>query len=170
MASLLPLCVALLANVSYTDTGMGYIRFFIAVFLLTLVRTHVVRLIGRWGRSNVDFSPDLTQNVTSAGASRAAVVLVVALSIPYMTYNPALEFFWGHAGPYFEEFYGKLDRAFAGRNPVPQPTPEAVDSSHELSRAAPLGTGAVMTVRTSDPPPPSIEQIQALAARFRANS
>jgi hypothetical protein len=149
---------------------MGYIRFFIAVFLLTLVRTHVVRLIGRWGRSNVDFSPDLTQNVTSAGASRAAVVLVVALSIPYMTYNPALEFFWGHAGPYFEEFYGKLDRAFAGRNPVPQPTPEAVDSSHELSRAAPLGTGAVMTVRTSDPPPPSIEQIQALAARFRANS
>jgi hypothetical protein len=59
--AILPLAVALLANVSYTDVGMGYVRFFVAVVLLVLVRSHVMRLIGRWGRANVDFSPDLTR-------------------------------------------------------------------------------------------------------------
>ena len=150
----LPLGIAVIANVSFSSIGMVYVHFFLAITLLTLVRANLERMEKFWARLGMDFSPELKRDATIAGAFLSAVVLVVGLVMPYMTYNRAVFFFWDRYGPKFMDFYEQLDLAFAGRNPVPEPTLGARGlTPHRISTGGIIGDDVVFIVETSDPVP-----------------
>ncbi|MBC7237060.1 MAG: transglutaminase domain-containing protein [Chloroflexi bacterium] len=163
--ALLPLGAAVVANVSFTDIGMSYVHFYLGVTLFTLVRANVQRMESFWRRLHLDFSPELRRDATVAGGALSIVVLVMALIIPYMTYADAVWLFWDNFGPKLMEFYKDLDKAFAGRNPVPSPTPGKGRGllPHRIGGEGTLGDDVVLLVQTSDPPPPLDEELEMLS-------
>jgi len=162
-AALLPLGAAIVANVAFTDLGMKYVHIYLAITLLTLVRANVKRMEDIWNRLGIDFSPELRQDATIVGSFLSGVVIVVALFMPYITVNKAVFFFWDHAGPTLQAFYQTLDKAFAGRNPVPEPTKSLrALQAHDLRAISVLGKETVFLVRTSDPLPPPPQEIELL--------
>lgn len=162
--AMLPLGGLVVANVAYTGIGMAYVHFFLAFTLLTLVRANVERMEALWARLGLDFSAELRRDATLAGSFLSAAVLVVALVIPYMTYNRAVFFFWNRYGPKFMSFYEELDRAFAGRNPVPEPTPGGRGlPAHSIASGGVLDRDVVFLVETSDPIPIPDEELEMMA-------
>jgi len=153
--AMLPLGVALISNVCFTEIGMAYVHVYLGITLLTLVWANIGRMEALWARLGVDFSPELRRDSLIAGALLSAIAFGIAVLIPYTTYNDAVFFFWDHFGSKFESFYKQLDRAFAGRNPVPKPTPGRNQglTPHTVRTSGELGQNAVLLVVTSDPIP-----------------
>ncbi|NLG49385.1 MAG: transglutaminase domain-containing protein [Chloroflexi bacterium] len=154
--ALIPLGVGVVANVSFTDLGMVYVYLYLAITLVALAWANMERLEAFWVKTGLDFSPELKRDVLIAGTGLTTLIVVVALLMPYVTYKKAIYFFWNRVGPSLEQFYGRLDRAFAGRNPIPDPTPSARARSlpsHEVSGGLPPGDNILFMVQTSDPVP-----------------
>jgi transglutaminase-like putative cysteine protease len=168
LIALLPLGIAIISNVAVTFIGSGYVHIFAALMLVILVYTNVNRLERIWERLGVDFNAELRRDTLVAGAAISAVVLVFALIVPYTTYNRAVDFFWENYGTRLQRFYDRLDRAFAGRDPVPD-SPDAFQEQiirgllpHDVGLSGDLPDSMVMLVQISDPPPPPphvVEQI-----------
>ena len=158
--ALLPLGVAIVANVCFTDIGMSYVHVYLAVTLLTLVWANTGHMEAIWARLGMDFSPELRRDSILAGFLLSAVVFGTAFFIPYTTLNDAVFFFWDHFGTKFQSFYKELDRAFAGRNPVPKPTPGRSQGlgPHDVRTVGELGSATVLLVVTSDPAPLPAEE------------
>lgn len=160
LVALLPLGIAIVSNVAVTHIGSGYVHIFAALLLAILVYTNANRLELIWERLGVDFSAELRRDTIVAGVVISAIVLVLALAVPYMTYNRAVDLFWENYGPGLQRLYDRLDRAFAGRDPVPD-TPSELQEEvirgllpHEVGLSGDLADEVVMLVRISDPPPP----------------
>jgi len=154
--ALIPLGVGVIANVSFTGLGMPYVYAYLAVTLVALAWANMERLEAFWAKTGLDYSPELKRDVLITGTGLTAAIVVVGLLVPYVTYEKAIYFFWNRVGPSLEQFYGRLDRAFAGRNPVPDPTPSAHSRSlpsHEVSSGLPPGDNTLFLVQTSDPVP-----------------
>jgi len=163
--ALLPLGVGMVANVAATSIGMAYVHFYLAATLLTLIWANARRLENLWSSLDLDFSPELRRDCMIAGSIVSGLVFAVALLLPYTTYNKAVFFVWNRIGPKLEAFYDDLDRAFAGRNPVPEPTPSGRKGglpAHAISAGTLPGREIVFLVRTSDPPPPPEEEIETM--------
>ncbi|MEA3408170.1 MAG: transglutaminase domain-containing protein [Chloroflexota bacterium] len=161
--ALLPLGVIIVANASYTGVGLTYVHFFLFIMLLLLVRGNLERMEVLWQSLGLDFSPELRRDATIAGILLSGAILALVLLIPYMTYNKAVFFFWDRVGPTLESFYDKVDRAFAGRNPVPEPTPDEKGlGRHSITASGTLAEDVVFIVETSDPPPPPEEELMML--------
>ena len=164
-AGLVPLGVGVVANVSFTDIGMAYAQFYMAITLLTLVWSNVRRLETIWSKLGLDFSPEVRRDTLLAGSTLATVIVVIGLLVPYVTYNDAVWFFWNRFGPRFETFYKDLDKAFAGRNPVPTPTPGSQGiglGSHSLGGSPSLSSRQLFSVKVSDPSPLPDEEMQIM--------
>lgn len=162
-AALFPLGTAIVANVAFTDIGMSYVHFFLALVLLTLVRANVSRMEAIWHRLGLDFSTELKRDATVTGSVLAGAIVLVALLTPYITYSRAVWAFWDRYGQSFQDFYSKLDKAFAGRNPVPEPTPGGPGlAPHSVRTTGELSEDVVLLVVTSDPPPPPQEELDMI--------
>ena len=170
--ALLPLGIGLLSNVSFTDIGMDYLYYYMAATLLTLVWANIGRMESFWARLGLDFSPELKRDAALAGFLLSSTVFVIALIMPYRTYNRAVFYFWDRLGPKFEAFYEQLDRAFSGRNPVPEPTPGPRDlAAHTITSGSVPNTDIVLYVTTSDPPPPTEDEAEMMGYdRFEAQA
>jgi len=163
--ALLPLGVAVVANVSVTYIGLVYAQVYLALMLLVMVASNMERMQSFWAHAGLDFSSELRRDTLLAGTAVSALVLIVALLMPYITYNRAVFFFWDRFGPSLTEFYDRLDQTFAGRNPVPTPTPDPQDfAAHVIQTGATPSEDVVMLVRISDPAPLPPEEIEALVA------
>jgi len=163
--ALLPLGVAVVANVAATGIGMAYVHTYLAATMVTLVWANTGHMERVWARLGLDFSPELRRDAFIAGSFVTGLVLAAAVVLPYVTYNRAVFYLWDRIGPALEAFYEDLDRAFAGRNPVPEPTPsgrEADLPGHTISSGALPGAETVFTVRISDPPPPLPEELEEM--------
>ena len=159
-AALLPLGVAVVANVSFTDIGMGYVHVYLALTMLTLVWANGSRMERIWARLGLDFSDEIRRDVVVAGTALSCAVFVLALVMPYTVYSRAVWYFWDNYGSRFKDFYGELDRAFAGRNPVPAPRPDARSlGGHQIRAGGGLDESVVLTVVTSDPAPPPEDEL-----------
>jgi len=158
-AALLPLGVAVVSNVAFTDLGMGYAQAYLAFTLLTLVWANASRMEQIWARLGLDFSEEIRRDVFAAGAVLSTVIFIVALVMPYTVYSRAVYAFWDAYGPRFKAFYQDLDRAFAGRNPIPTPSPDPTLGGHQIRAGSGLDETTVLTVKTSDPPPPADEEL-----------
>jgi len=172
-AALVPLGVGVVANVSFTDIGMGYAQFFMAITLLTLVWTNVRRLETIWSKLGLDFSPEVRRDTLIAGSTLATLIVAVGLLVPYVTYNDAVWFFWNRFGPKFEAFYDDLDKAFAGRNPIPTPTPGSRGiglSGHSLGGSPSLSSREIFSVKVSDPAPLPPDEMQIMEQAGVASS
>ena len=164
-AALVPLGVALATNAGYTRMGLGYVQLYVAVTLFTLVWANIERLEMLWERKGIDFSLELRRDVVVVGSLLSIAVLGFAWALPYVKSDDAAYFFWDRFGAGIESFYDRLDGAFAGRNPIPDPTPgprERALPSHDVRRGLPPGDDTILLVQTSDPVPmfdPSMGQI-----------
>lgn len=159
-AALLPLGVGVVANVSFTDVGIGYVHIYLALTMLTLVWANGSRMEHIWARLGLDFSDEIRRDVVIAGTVLSSVVFVLALVMPYTVYSPAVWFFWDNYGSCFRAFYEDLDRAFAGRNPVPTPRPDERGlGGHQIRGGGALDESVVLTVVTSDPAPPPEDEL-----------
>jgi transglutaminase-like putative cysteine protease len=159
---LLPLGAAVVANVSFTDIGMAYVNFYLFVTMLILVWSNAGRMETVWARLGLDFSPELRRDALVAGSTISGIILVVALVMPYFVYARAIFWFWDHYGTGITSFYDRLDIAFAGRNPVPEPTakPKGLAEHAVGSGGGSLGSSTVFSVVTSDLPPPTQEEME----------
>ncbi|MCL6431684.1 MAG: DUF4129 domain-containing protein [Anaerolineae bacterium] len=153
-----PIGAALLANVALTGgAGMTYLRTFLGLALLLLVTGRYESRQLAWEREGIDYSPDLRMGVRLVGTGLATMLVLVALLAPYITVQQTVSFFWRYAYEPWTEMSRRLDRLFAGRNPVPasrysrpvQPQPEG----HQLGGGVQPRQDLVFYVRTSDPPP-----------------
>ncbi|MFH1086311.1 MAG: transglutaminase domain-containing protein, partial [Chloroflexota bacterium] len=153
--AMLPLGAIVVACVSFTYVGMAYVHVFLGITLLTLVRANVKRMEAFWARMRMDFSPELRRDATIVGSILSTVVLVIALVTPYLTYGRVVWAFWEWVRPHVTGFYQDLDRAFAGRNPVPEPT-KGIGGlpAHNVAGGGVLGEDTVFMVTISDPAPP----------------
>ena len=153
-SALVPLGVAIVSNVSFTDVGLTYVHVYLGITLVTLVIANVDRLERLWQRLGLDFSAELRRDTLMAGVGISAVVLVISLLMPYKTLNSAAWFFWNRVGPSIEQFYARLDKAFAGREPVPEPTP-ALDGAglvgHRLVGGGEIGEDTLFVVAGERP-------------------
>jgi len=163
--ALLPLGVALVSNVSFTDVGMPYVHVYLAITLATLVIANIDRLERLWHHLGLDFSAELRRDTLLAGTGITTLVLLVALIMPYRTWNDAAWFFWNRVGPTMEQIYERLDKAFAGRDPVPEPTPDpasAAMSGHLITSGLGGDEDILFTVQVSDPRPPDERELIAM--------
>jgi hypothetical protein len=154
-AALLPLGVAVVFNVSFTYLGLGWVTFYLATTLLTLVWANAGRMEEIWARLGLDFSSELRRDAVLAGVAISAAIWVLAVTLPYFTISSAVWFFWDNYGPRFTSFYKQVDRAFAGRNPVPTstPSPNRGLPQHNVAGGGLPGQETVFIVRTTDPSP-----------------
>lgn len=164
-AGLVPLGVGVVANVAFTDIGMPYAQAYMAITLFTLVWSNVRRLETIWSRLGLDFSPEVRRDTLVAGSTLATVIVAIGLIVPYVTYNDAVWFFWNRFGPRLEGFYDNLDKAFAGRNPVPTPTPGSQGiglGGHSLGGSPSLSSRPLFSVQVSDPSPLPEEELHVM--------
>ena len=161
LGALVPLGSALLANVALTHgLGVNYLRSFMGGALLLVVVVHYARLQEQWERERLDYSTDLQMSMRLSGVALAAAIAVVALLVPYFTWQQAVQTFWRYWSRPYSAFTQRLDRLFAGRNPVPKGAPSGPgaglaqpDAAHNLGGPANLPGDLVFYVRTSDPAP-----------------
>lgn len=165
--ALLPLGIAIVSNASFTYVGFQYVQIYLALTLVTLVIANVDRLERLWQKLGVDFAAELRHDMLLAGGAISAVLVALALFLPYHPWNDAVWFFWNHVGPTVETFYDRLDKAFAGRDPVPEPTPdpgEAAAAGHRVASGSDWSEAALFSVVVSDPPPPPEHELEAMSA------
>jgi len=164
-AGLVPLGVGVVANVAFTDIGMPYAQAYMAITLFTLVWSNMRRLETIWSKLGLDFSPEVRRDTLLSGSILATVIVGIGLLVPYVTYNDAVWFFWNRAGPRLEAFYKNLDKAFAGRNPVPTPTPGSQGiglGAHALGGSPSLSSRPLVSVKVSDPAPLPEEEMRIM--------
>jgi len=155
--AILPLGVGLISNVAYTSIGIGYVYLYFGVALLTMVWAHTTHLEGIWERRGIDIAAHLRSGAMYTGTLVSAAIIVIALMTPYVTLDRAINHFWSVYGPEIERFYERLDKAFAGRHPVPTPERRPGDEvgQHLVYTAPRLDQTEIFRVVTSDPPPVS---------------
>jgi transglutaminase-like putative cysteine protease len=157
---MMPLGIVVISAVSFTYIGMRFVHIFLGITLLALVRANVKRMEVFWARLGMDFSPELRRDATVAGTALASLVLVAALLMPYLTYWRAVFGFWDLVGPKVTGFYKELDKAFAGRSPVPEPTRGYQGlGGHNVASGGLVGEDSVFIVTVSDPAPPVEEEM-----------
>jgi len=161
LIALWPVGLAVVMNASFAHMGMNAVYLYVAATLLSILWNSASRMEALWERAHVDFSPELRDDVLTVGVALSAVIFVIALVFPYVTFDKAVWFFWDNVSSHLEPLYNQLDAAFAGRNPIPTPTPLPVSAiaPHELLGGQELTSRAVMLVNTSDPSPPTPEEL-----------
>jgi hypothetical protein len=163
--ALLPMGVAIVANVSITYIGLGYVHVYLALVLLVMVASNMERMQAFWGQAGLDFSTELRRDTLVAGTAVSSLVLIISLLMPYITYNRAVFYFWDHLGPTLTDFYDRLDQTFAGRNPVPTPTPDPQGfAAHVIQSGIMPDEDVVLMVRISDYPPLPPDELETLMA------
>ena len=161
--AMLPLGFAVIANVAYTGLGITYVYIYLAMCFLIMVWSHMSRLEILWDRRGIDYSAHLRGGAMTTGVFLSGAIILTALMAPYIRYDRAIDYFWTTYGPEFEQFYERLDRAFAGRNPIPTVTPSPRSlGEHQVFRAPELEETEVFLVRISDPPPLTDLQVEEL--------
>lgn len=169
MASLLPLGIAVVANSAVTRLSLAHVQVYIGSMLVILAYANMNRMHAIWERFGVDFSTELRRDSLFAGAAIAVLALVLALAMPYTTYNRAVYAFWDRFGPTLESIYDELDRVFAGRDPVPEPASASSRDiavgvlPHDVGLGADVSDRTVMMVTISDPPPPPLDVLEQMA-------
>jgi len=150
----LPLGIAVISNVAYTGIGIAYVYLYLAAVLLAMVWAHMTHLKHIWTVRGIDHSSHLLNSAMASGTFLSAAVIVFALAVPYVRLDRAADYFWNTYGTTFEDFYDRLDRAFAGRNPIIAPTPAPRSlGSHQVYQSPQLENTVVFRVTTSDPSP-----------------
>ena len=117
-AGLLPVALAVGANVYLGRMSDAYVYAYLGVLVVALVWANVSHMEQRWARAGL--SPRRGFRLTSLGVGIAlgALALVAALSMPNATYAWTFHTFWREHGARIESFYRRIDDAFAGRNPI----------------------------------------------------
>ena len=166
-SALIPPGLAILASVGYTGLGIGYARLFLALAVAIAVWSNAGRMIAEWAEDGVDVTHLFPRHIFVTGLPLAALVLVLAMVIPYRGTYGTIAFVWERTGDRFTALYEQWDRAFAGRNPISRPNAQvivqtvfqdAVSAYDELKEHDIRGGGInsdeiLFRVETNDPPP-----------------
>ena len=164
LAAFVPAGAAILANVALTHgLGINYLRAFLGGALLLMVVDRHDHLQEAWQREGIDYSQELLTTVRLVGLGLTALVLVFALLVPYVTWQQMVDAFWRHAYEPWTSVSRRLDRLFAGRNPVPPQRSgggRERGEGHSLGGSAIVGDDLVFYISTSDPPPPLPEEYE----------
>lgn len=155
LTALAPAGAALLANSALTyGAALEFLRAFMGGALLLMALVHYQRQEACWQREGLDYSTELRQMAGLVGVGLSSLLVVVALAVPYVTWQQPVDLFWRYARQPYEALTDRLDRLFAARNPVARPGPgRHRPEGHELAGPVELGSGLVFYVATSDPPP-----------------
>lgn len=170
MVALLPLGIAVVSNSAITRLSLAHVQVYVGSMLVILAYANMNRMHAIWERFGVDFSTELKRDSLFAGAAIAVLALVLALAMPYTTYNRAVYAFWDRFGPGLESIYDELDRVFAGRDPVPEPASGGSRDiavgvlPHDVGLGADVSDRTVMMVTISDPPPPPLDILEQMAS------
>ncbi|MBC7235343.1 MAG: transglutaminase domain-containing protein [Chloroflexi bacterium] len=167
-ASLVPLGIALLLCVGYTGLGIAYARIYLALVLIIAVWANAGRMYEQWVEAGVGVTRLLKRHIFITGLPLAGVILILALAIPYGDYEGTTEFLWDRLGAHLNALYEQWDRAFAGRNPVPNPNAYRISRNvgrsvvpvasaslddHDIRGGVSTSEEIVFLVKTDDPAP-----------------
>jgi len=160
LAGLVPLGIALLASVSFTGVGTRQAQAYLGASLLLWLWSQAGSMELIWAGQGTGVEPQWRRHLLASGIPLAGLVFVIALAMPYKSYDRAVYYFWDHMGHRIQTFYKKLDRAFAGRNPLTTPASERTLSNesaglapHDIRGGVSASDQPILLVRTSDPGP-----------------
>ena len=160
LVALMPAGIAIVSNVSLTyGAGTWYLRGYLGGALALMACAYFERLQGQWERQGLDYSLELRQSTQLVGIALASALILVTMITPYVTWRQAVDFFWRYAYEPWNQVTQRLDRMFAGRNPIEAPAQRTGSGSgpsgdsHQLSGEPSLSEDIVFYVTTSDPAP-----------------
>jgi hypothetical protein len=160
LAGLAPLGITMLASVSFTGVGTTQAQIYFGLSLVIWLWSQAGRMQLNWATQGTGVEPHWRRHLLSTGFPVASLVFVVALAMPYKSYDRAVHYFWEHMGDRLQTFYQKMDRAFAGRNPLTAAPPEEGASEesaslgpHDIRGGVSASDQPILLVRTSDPAP-----------------
>ncbi len=153
--ALLPIGISTIINAAYTGLGSVFVYIFFALFLVAMFWNRIITLESRWNARGLDVALSVRERSVNSSVTIIVLLLGISLLMPVATWHRAVDYFWNHYGDTFESFYDNLDRAFAGRNPLPTVVatgPEGL-GSHSVYSAPVFQNDRMLLVRTSDPIP-----------------
>jgi transglutaminase-like putative cysteine protease len=171
LAGLLPIAMAVGANVYLGHLPDSYLYAYLGVLLVTLVWANVSRMEDRWLRAGLSPRRPFRWTTLLAGLLLGTLALSASALAPNATFAWTFHTFWQEHGSRIEAFYRRLDDAFAGRNPLTHraeaqasvvtvnvleisvtPTPPTARlPGHTIGDGADLGTDPVMWVTIDQP-------------------
>ena len=165
LAGLIPLGVVMLTSVSFTGVGTLQAQIYFGVSLVLWLWSRAGHMQLTWAERGTGVAPRWRRHLLGTGVPVAGLVFVVALAMPYKSYDRAVYYFWEHMGHRLQTFYQRMDRAFSGRNPLTMPK-SGNDSSdeltsleqHDIRSGVSASDRPILTVKTSDPAPEATGQ------------
>jgi hypothetical protein len=158
LLGLLPIGLLYAINVHLSRQPLSYYMLFLFCGLLLISRTEYNRQHEEWERRRVDYPEQLGLEWAAAALVFALVIALVARAAPYMGTPEGWQVISEWVNRAHEETNTTATRLFSGVNPPPVPEGERVISVNTPNMARigapiPQGTGTIMWVKISDPPP-----------------
>ena len=159
IVALLPSFVLLIIQVYWAPGGIWTLLVFLGALTLLLVLLRLARQTADWERAGVDYSPEIILDTRVTGMAIAALVVLLAPTLPFLTSHDLSTAFWRLVeGPY-RGVEQRVSPSFAsvrpGRSLIPPDgvAPGGLPRSHLLGGRPELGKTLALRVRVRSPKP-----------------
>ena len=159
IVALLPSFVLLAIQVYWAPGGIWTLLVFLGALALLLVLLRLARQTTDWERTGVDYSPEIILDTRVTGMAIAALVVLLAPTLPFLTSHDLSTAFWRLVeGPY-RSVEQRVSPSFAsvrpGRSLIPPDgiAPGGLPRAHLLGGRPELGKTLALRVRVRSPKP-----------------
>ena len=159
IVALLPSFVLLIIQVYWAPGGIWTLLVFLGALTLLLVLLRLARQTADWERTGVDYSPEIILDTRVTGMAIAALVVLLAPTLPFLTSHDLSTAFWRLVeGPY-RSAEQRVSPSFAsvrpGRSLIPPDgiAPGGLPRAHLLGGRPELGQTLALRVRVRSPKP-----------------
>ena len=159
IVALLPSFVLLIIQVYWAPGGIWTLLVFLGALTLLLVLLRLARQTADWERNGVDYSPEIILDTRVTGMAIAALVVLLAPTLPFLTSHDLSTAFWRLVeGPY-RGVEQRVSPSFAsvrpGRSLIPPDgvAPGGLPRAHLLGGRPELGKTLALRVRVRSPKP-----------------
>ena len=159
LVALLPSFILLIMQVYWAPDGIWTLLVFLGVLTLLLVLLRLTRQTADWERTGVDYSPEIILDTRFTGMAIAALVVLLAPTLPFLTSRDLSTAFWRLVeGPY-RSVEQRVSPSFAsvrpGRSLIPPDgiAPGGLPRAHLLGGRPELGETLALRVRVRSPKP-----------------
>ncbi len=155
--ALLPTAALLAEQVYWADRGHEWLLAFLIALTLLGVLLRFYRLTREWEAAGSDYSPELRLETAAAGLGMAALAVILAPTLPFLTSPQLSEAFWQRFEAPYRQIEERLEPSFpsvaVGRSLVPPSGAAAggLPRSHLLGGQPELGREVALRVRPVSP-------------------
>jgi transglutaminase-like putative cysteine protease len=120
LIAVLPIGIFLIVNSFLSNRGMSFLIIYVVTTLILLMAANLASLQRLWRKKDVDYSTEMSFDLTLFAVQISAVLAIVALGMPHLRANPIASTYWTYASRPWGEVETLFNRLFSGvNNPNP---------------------------------------------------